>query len=248
MHEQKNKPATSVAAYEARERIRRYDADMEVMHPNRGKMADVAIDFLAACQPAPAHILDLGCGTGFVAGKLLARFDDVRVTALDGAQAMLDMSRVRLAAQASRLDLCRAEFGQIGKAGFAPGSFDAIFSAYALHHLSRDDKAALLARCRRLLKPGGWFFNADIVINPSDTIEDIMQSLRAEGIVARARPGDARFADAAGTSAWLAQMEAAEGDQPLGMQEDLALYAEAGFARSALLWAEYREMVMAAQK
>ncbi len=241
-------PASSIAAYEARERIARYDADMDVMHPNRGKMVQIALDFLAVNTPAPAHVLDLGCGTGFAAQRLLERFDGVQVTCLDGASAMLELAQARLAAYGGRTWFVQCGFNALENAGLPAGGFDAVISSYALHHVSGPGKRALLSACRGLLKAGGWCFNADIVANSDPGLEEPLQVLRASGIVQRARGDDARFADVAATRAWLEAMERAEDDQPQSLQEDLDSFAAAGFARTAVLWAEYREVVIGAQK
>ena len=36
----------SIAAYDVSQRVQSYDADMELMHPNRSKMVQVAIEVL----------------------------------------------------------------------------------------------------------------------------------------------------------------------------------------------------------
>jgi len=62
----------SVSAYNDAARVAEYDAKMEIMHPNRAKMADT-VGALPPfqCEDTPT-ILDLGTGTGFLI-KILIR-------------------------------------------------------------------------------------------------------------------------------------------------------------------------------
>jgi tRNA (cmo5U34)-methyltransferase len=239
---------SSIGAYDDRARIAKYDADMEVMHPNRGKMADIALDFLACQNPAPRQVLDLGCGTGFVAQRLLARFPDVTITALDGAQNMLNLAASRLKAVSAQVRYLRADFRDLAALDLPSGGFDAVFSAYALHHLNATEKRDVLEACYGLLAPGGFFFNADLVKNPSQDFEACIQDLRVAGILDRADARDKRFLDAPTTHAYLTTMEQAEGDQPLDLEADLLVFRKAGFSPVGALWVEYREAVICAQK
>jgi tRNA (cmo5U34)-methyltransferase len=239
---------SSIEAYDDRARIAKYDADMEVMHPNRGKMADIALDVLACQNPAPRHVLDLGCGTGFIAQRLLERFPNVTITALDGAQNMLDLAASRLKAASAQVRYLRADFRNLASLGLPVSGFDAVFSAYALHHLAANEKQSVLETCHDLLMPGGFFFNADLVKNPSQDFEACIQDLRVRGILDRADAGDERFLDALTTHAYLTQMEQAEGDQPLDLEADLLVFRKAGFSQVSALWVEYREAVIGAQK
>ncbi|GAB4255078.1 MAG: malonyl-ACP O-methyltransferase BioC [Methylomicrobium sp.] len=94
-------------------------------------------------------VLDLGCGTGFVAKHLLEIDSLGRVVALDIALPMLQAARHKLAASSKlafvAADAERLPFGNI--------SFDAIVSNFALQWCR--DLEALFADFRRVLKPGG---------------------------------------------------------------------------------------------
>ena len=62
------KSTESVKAYDAPERVASYDADMELMHPNRSKMVAIALEVLPFCVDVPLNALDLGIGTSFYIG------------------------------------------------------------------------------------------------------------------------------------------------------------------------------------
>jgi SAM-dependent methyltransferase len=92
--------------------------------------------------------VDVGCGTGVLAGKLAPHF--ARVTGIDADAGMAAAASVRLA-QDPRVTILRCRFGQFAaKAG--DGGADLITMVAVLHHLDLDDT---LARIPALLAPGG---------------------------------------------------------------------------------------------
>jgi len=131
-----------------------------------------------------------------------------------------------------------------------PGAatLDVVFSAYALHHLSRPDKETVLKHVVELLVPGGWFVNADLIVANSPELESRLQELRVAGIVERASGSDNRFADSASTRRFLADLEKNERDQPLTLSEDLAVLRSSGLKNVSAFWLEYRELVSGGQK
>jgi len=230
-----------IAAYDLPERVAAYDADMELMHPNRGRMVEVALEVLPFPHEAPLRAVDLGTGTGFLARRFLERFPTANVVAVDGAGAMLDLARARLGPLASRVEFVVGDFRRLDSLGFVLEA-DAVLSTFALHHLTAYEKRAVLRLVASGLRPGGWFVNADLVLSEWPEVEERIQALRVAGIVGRAAGRDPRFADPAATRAWLDEMEAREGDQPLPLAEDLALAREAGL-QVEVFWKEYREAV-----
>jgi hypothetical protein len=128
------------------------------------------------------------------------------------------------------------------------GTVDVVFSAYALHHLSRTDKETVLSRVVELLVPGGCFVNADLIVADSPELENRLQEIRIAGIVERARGSDSRFADSASTRGFLTNLEKNERDQPLTLAEDLELLRSSGLKNVSAFWLEYRELVSAGQK
>ena len=86
----------SIAAYDVSERVKRYDADMELMHPNRSKMVQVALEVLPFPKTAALRAIDLGIGTGYFTERFLNDFPKSRVLGIDGAQAMIELAKARL--------------------------------------------------------------------------------------------------------------------------------------------------------
>lgn len=98
--------------------------------------------------PPRGSVLDLGCGNGIPAARLLApRF---RVTGVDLSEVMI--RRARRAVPAARFH--RADMATID---FAARSFDAVVSFYAIIHLPLPEQRPLFRRIHAWLKPGGVF-------------------------------------------------------------------------------------------
>ena len=240
--------STSIAAYELPARVASYDTDMDVMHPNRHKMVSVALETLPFDSADTITALDLGTGTGFFTHRFLERFPQARVISVDGSNSMVDLARTRLGPLAARVDFRVGDFCQLQDLIPESAHGDAVFSSYALHHLNDGEKREVIGQALRFLKPGGWLINADIITHESKVIEERIQQLRVEGIVRRGHSTDPRFRDAASTRQFLDQLEATDADQPLTLAEDLQVFQEAGLTHSAVLWSEYREVVIGGRK
>jgi trans-aconitate 2-methyltransferase len=105
-----------------------------------------ALDLLAQVPDLPpGEVVDLGCGTGAVAGPLAARFPGRRLTGVDASPAML--------AEAAGTGLY-AQLDEVDVVGWTPAAPPAlIFSNAALHWLG--DHAGLLPRLASFVRPGG---------------------------------------------------------------------------------------------
>jgi len=165
-------PRTAVqAAFDAA--ARDYDRTRRQLIPCFDDFYQTVIERLPFASGDAPRILDLGAGTGLLASRILEAHPSADVTLVDVAEAMLAQARARLArpAEAGRAhfvvsDLAKAEF---------PGSFDAIVSALAIHHLEAAAKRDLFARVHRALRPGGVFLNADQVRGSTPRLEGIHQ-------------------------------------------------------------------------
>ena len=238
----------SIAAYDVSQRVKTYDADMELMHPNRSKMVQIALEVLPFPKAAALQAIELGIGTGYFTERFLNNFPNSRVLGIDGAQAMIELAKARLTSLAARVEFVIGDFRNLRELAPGAGTIDIVFSAYALHHLSRPDKKTVLRRVVELLVPGGWFVNADLIVAGSPELESHLQEIRVTGIVERAAGSDNRFIDLASTRRFLADLEKNERDQPLTLAEDLALLRSSGLKNASAFWLEYRELVSGGQK
>lgn len=110
-----------------------------------GRAAQPGFTEFVARLPAGAHVLDLGCGPGDTAHRLMKQ--GFSVDALDATPAMI--SRARELGVAARL----GTFDEI----LGVGLYDAIWANYSLLHLPRAAFPGQLGRLARALKPGGLF-------------------------------------------------------------------------------------------
>ncbi|MCP3985333.1 MAG: class I SAM-dependent methyltransferase [bacterium] len=238
-------PGDGIAAYDLPKRIATYDADMDIMHPNRDHMLRVAVGLLPFPREQDFLALDLGVGTGCFSQLVLEVFPNARIIAIDGAASMLEIAAVRLDAFQGRVEFRTGDFRDL-EAVIAPSERGKlVISSFALHHLDRNEKVEAVARCTSFLEPGGWFLNADLVRSDSPILRNRYQELRVQGIMQRAEDSDPRFRTSEQTHSFLEAMEAREGDQPLAAAEDLEILQVAGLKQTGIAWMEHREAVMA---
>jgi tRNA (cmo5U34)-methyltransferase len=111
----------------------------------------------AATKDVPAErILELGIGTGETAKRVLAAHPGAGLTAIDSSEEMLE--RARQVVPQAELRVARLEDE------LPAGPFDLVVSALAIHHLDAAGKQDLFRRIGVVLKPGGTFVLADVVV------------------------------------------------------------------------------------
>jgi trans-aconitate methyltransferase len=137
-------------------------------------------------KTAALRATDIGIGTGYFTEHFLSHFPNSRVLGIDGADAMISLAKARLASLLSRVEFVIGDFRNLRELAPNAGTVDVVFSAYALHHLSRPDKEAVLRQAVELLVPGGWLVNADLIVADSPELESRFQQVRVAGIVERA--------------------------------------------------------------
>ena len=108
--------------------------------------------------PRPLRVLDVGCGTGFVAGRVAPVLNGTdTIVCADLSQAMLDACRSTLAGAGHA---CRFEFVKLDGRTLAQAdrSCDVVTMNSVLHHLP--EPGVILREVDRVLKPGGRFIVA----------------------------------------------------------------------------------------
>jgi len=102
-------------------------------------------------------LLELGCGPGFYARRLAARFAELRVIGLDRSAAQLERARTRLHGEG--LGNCRFDLGDATALPYPDASIDAVVSARLLATV--DHPGRVIAEAHRVLRPGGRLFVAE---------------------------------------------------------------------------------------
>ena len=238
----------SIDAYDLKGRVAKYDKEMDIMHPNRPKMVNIGLEFLPFNQDQQIKVLDLGVGTGFFTQKLLQKFTNAQVVALDGAQLMIDLAKARLEDFEKSIKYVVGDFRDIDNTfDNKKEIFDVVISSFAFHHLSFEEKKQTFKKVHDLLKNGGWMINADCIVDKNPLIEQRFQEKRVEGIVVRAK-GQRPFDSSDSTRKYLDRREAEEKDNPLTIEQELQAFEFGGFKNISILWKEYREAVCCGQK
>jgi SAM-dependent methyltransferase len=104
------------------------------------RMLDSALDELGLT--APAHVLDVGTGTGQAAGILVQRFPGAKIDAVDASPAMIEVARAK-----PELSGIRFAVADGGRLPYADGGFDLTVSLLV---------QPFEAELHRVLAPGGW--------------------------------------------------------------------------------------------
>lgn len=124
----------------------------------------------AAALPLPrdetVSVLDVGAGYGEFSAAVLDVLPCAIVHLQDFSAAMLEQARDRLASQADRCRLHETDLRDPNWIDQVEGPFDAVVSALTVHNLGAPGAiAAAYHQIAGLLRPGGWFFNLDLVLD-----------------------------------------------------------------------------------
>ena len=117
------------------------------------------------------RVLELGTGTGETAKRVLAVHPDASWTGVDASEAML--RRAREVLPGAELRHARLEDA------LPAAPFDLVLSVLAVHHLDAEAKQDLFRRIAGVLRPGGGFVLADVVV-PEDPAD---QRIPMDGVV-----------------------------------------------------------------
>lgn len=108
-------------------------------------------------------IVELSCGEGLLAERLLGQFPSGRLVAFDASPAMLERAAARLAHFGDRQEVRRFEIADAGWRSEWQEACDAVVSSLAVHHLDDPGKRRLYADVLRMLRPGGALVIADVI-------------------------------------------------------------------------------------
>jgi SAM-dependent methyltransferase len=148
----------------ARDWIARWDRQQEVYLPDREERFAALIDAVEAGTGRPDPlVLDLGCGPGSLATRLLARIPAATVIAVDTDPVTLSLGRAAYGVPGLRfLDIDLRAPGWEAELGIEPGrKLDAAVSTTALHWLTAAELRSLYQVVASLLRPGGLFLDGD---------------------------------------------------------------------------------------
>lgn len=125
------------------------------------------------------RMLDLGCGPADIPLMLIRRHPQLTIDAVDGAPAMLELARQRLAAYPDDQPRIRLICEHLPCPGLAAQGYDLIASNSLLHHLADPDVLwQTVASCAR---PGADILVMDLARPDSATAVDALVERYADG-------------------------------------------------------------------
>jgi ubiquinone/menaquinone biosynthesis C-methylase UbiE len=123
-------------------------------------------------------LIDFGSGTGTFAIQAAQRC--AKVYAIDVSQAMIDHAT----AKTNKIGISNIEFHHAGFLTYEHIDLpvDAVVTTFAFHHLPDFWKGIALKRVNNILKPGGYFYIHDVVLEETNAIENIAALVDKLGI------------------------------------------------------------------
>ena len=110
--------------------------------------------------------------------------DSIVATLIDGSEDMLNKAAERLK-DFKNINFIKASFQEIIDKKIALQNFDFIVSSLAIHHLTMKEKKPLFRTIYSHLNVEGYFLNIDVILAPSDALEQWYLSLWREWISER---------------------------------------------------------------
>jgi SAM-dependent methyltransferase len=136
--------------------------------PHRTEGEAELLDWL----PTPLwRVLDLGSGDGRLLALVRLARPEAEAVALDFSDTMLERLRARFAEAQPSIQVVGHDLDDCLPASL--GTFDAIVSSFAIHHVPHDRKRALYEEVYAHLRPGGIFCNLEHVAAATDRIHHL---------------------------------------------------------------------------
>lgn len=160
-------------------RVADFAARMDAREVERAQQFALLGRLLPFADDAAFRILDLGAGYGAVTAALLDRYASAEAVLLDVSEAMIDEGTRRLAPFAGRYRYVLDDFAAGRLPGALQGPYDAVVSSLAIHHLPPEGKRSLYGDIVAHLRPGGCFFNIDMVAADNADIAAVYEHVTA---------------------------------------------------------------------
>ena len=171
--------------------------------PHRREGESALLEFLPA---KVERFLDIGSGGGHLLNLVRSKHPAARCVALDFSPAMLEELGKQFATDANITIVAHDLSNQLPDLG----SFDAIVSSFAIHHVTHERKRTLYAEIFSLLKPGGVFLNLEHVASPTPSLH--RQFLATMDLTLETEDPSNKLLDLEVQLAWLRQIGFSEVD------------------------------------
>ena len=136
--------------------------------PRYQEMTEVITEALPFSKRDKLKIIDLGCGTGNLAQKIITAYPNASVTCIDMAENMLKMAKAKL----KRKRNVNFWLGDIRNFDYS-GKYDVIVASMVLHHIEKKDKFRFYRKLYNALSRGGVFYVIDIFLAPDNYLQKL---------------------------------------------------------------------------
>jgi trans-aconitate methyltransferase len=253
------------ATFDSRTWLRRWDAQQAGYLPDREERFTAMLDALDVLLPSEFVAVDLCCGPGSLSERLLARFPQARVIAIDYDPALLALGRAALVTADGRLRWVDGDLMEPATLPTALGSspVDAVLSTTALHWLPDEDLRRVYQQLADHIRPGGVLLNGDNLQFPASQptlqhVSDVLtERFRAAAFQARGvedwEEWWGALAREPGLPALIAERERrfqrqAKKEQPTSVETHIDALTSAGFREAGILWQHLDNMVVMAMR
>ncbi|MDA8032759.1 MAG: class I SAM-dependent methyltransferase [Actinomycetota bacterium] len=141
----------------------------------RERRRAVGLQLLAELLPfradQPFTFADLGAGTGAAARAVLERHSQATAVLADFSPQMMGEGVEQLRPYEGRYRYVEFDLAAGAWPEAVPPVLDAVVTAFFVHHLPDERKAALFGEILDRLRPGGWFVNLD----PTRAVEPLVE-------------------------------------------------------------------------
>jgi ubiquinone/menaquinone biosynthesis C-methylase UbiE len=212
----------------------------DVAVPGREEQTDLLLSLVPACEGETFRAVELACGEGVFAERLLERYPNAHLAAFDGSDTMIEAARLRLDRFGDRVQVTQFELDQPDWLDAAGPPLRCVISSLAIHHLSDEAKASLYANVARVLEPGGALLIADAVLPPNEFTRRAVVSAwhRIAREQSEAKTGSPALYQQATDDGWAPPDtdEPIPGEMPARLHDHLTWLAAAGFRQVDCFW------------
>jgi tRNA (cmo5U34)-methyltransferase len=159
-----------------------YDLSRKKLIPCFDDFYQTATAIIPFSKEQPIKVLDLGSGTGLMAGLTASLYPDSEIDLVDIAGKMLDEARKNLKDFQNKFNFIVSDYSE--DISFNR-NYDLIISSLSIHHLSGKNKQKLFHKIFSHLKSGGIFINADQVLGETEEIDKIYRQTWIEQVKKR---------------------------------------------------------------
>jgi tRNA (cmo5U34)-methyltransferase len=217
------------------EEAKDFDRIIRELIPYYAEMIDGMVAAIPHQRTDLINVIDLGCGTGTISRQIKQIFLQARITCLDLAENMIEMSKLKL----NNYSDVQYRVGDFRVYEF-DDTYDVVVSSLALHHLVTDeDKINFYRKIYEPLRPNGVFFNADVVLGSSEHFQDLYMDKWISFMKRHVSDEEIK-------NKWLPKY--IEEDRPSKLMDQLIWLKDLGFSEIDIIWKYYNFAVYGGRK